>query len=173
MNKTNKKTAKIVSEEQIIEEDTEKKPQESQEEFDLKMMEQILTKQIPPKEEIKDLFTVVSKDFDNSYVKEVHLPKFLMQGSKVCEKGNMFIVFEGEPLIYATLLRMVSKGTMKELKLNLLSEEGEVLTSLIFPKPKIKAVDFGSLLRAREDERELKIEIDFENMVIDDVSFAF
>lgn len=124
-------------------------------------------------EEIKDLFSVVCKDLDNSYIKEVHLPKFLMTGTKVGEKGNMFIVFEGDSSVYSNLLKILKRDYMKELRINLLSEQGEVLSVVSFPKPKIKAIDFGSLLRVREDERELKIEIDFDQMIIDDIIFSF
>lgn len=120
-----------------------------------------------------DLFTVSTKDFDGLHVKEVYLPKFVMGGNKVKEKGNLYLVFDGDSSLYIKLLKLLSKGTMSKLKISLLSDEGTVETSILFPKPILSAIDFGTLEREREDERELKIEIDFDYFEIDDFHFSF
>ncbi len=120
-----------------------------------------------------DLFTVSTKDFDGLHVKEVYLPKFVMGGNKVKEKGNLYLVFDGDSSLYIKLLKLLSKGTMSKLKISLLSDEGTVETAILFPKPILSAIDFGTLEREREDERELKIEIDFDYFEIDDFHFSF
>lgn len=120
-----------------------------------------------------DLFTVSTKDFDGVHVKEVYLPKFVMSGNKVKEKGNLYLVFDGDSSLYLKLLKLLSKGSMSKLKISIISEDGTVETSLLFPKPILSAIDFGTLEREREDECELKIEIDFNCFEIDDFHFSF
>lgn len=120
-----------------------------------------------------DLFSVSTKDFDGIYVKEVYLPKFVMGGSKVKEKGNLYLIFEGHHSLYIKLLKLLSNGVMSKLKINLLSDEGKIETAIVFPKPKLSAIDFGTLERERDDECELKIEIDFDSFEIDGFHFSF
>jgi len=51
---------------------------------------------------------------------------------------------------------------------------GETGTSLIeFPNPTLVAIDFGNLSTMREEPRELKVEIDFEHIIIDGIDFQF
>ena len=54
-----------------------------------------------------DLFTVSTKDFDGLHVKEVYLPKFVMGGNKVKEKGNLYLVFDGDASLYIKLLKLL------------------------------------------------------------------
>jgi hypothetical protein len=120
-----------------------------------------------------DLFVVNTKDFDGIFVKDVFLPKFVMSGNKVKEKGNLFLVFEGNPSIYVRLLKLLSAGEMSKLKITILGDDGTVQSTIVFPEPYLSAIDFGTLEKKREDERELKIEVDFYSFEIDGFKFSF
>lgn len=120
-----------------------------------------------------DLFVVNTKDFDGLFVKDVFLPKFVMSGNKVKEKGNLFLVFEGNPSIYVRLLKLLSAGEMSKLKIAILGDDGTVQSTIVFPEPYLSAIDFGTLEKKREDERELKIEVDFYSFEIDGFKFSF
>lgn len=125
-----------------------------------------------------DLFVVESKDFNGLLVKEVHLPKFLKAGPRVEEKGNLYLTFSGEPEIYEQLMKVVSSTKMKPLTIGLCvpgSKPGEakVACKIVFPQPIFMAIDFGNFARSREEARELKIEIDFTTMLVNDTEFQF
>lgn len=120
-----------------------------------------------------DNFLVVSPDFDGTNVKEVFLPKFVMSGSKVGEKANLFLVFEANSSTYVDLLKLLSGGKMKKLKICILDENNKPQTTMLFPKPCLIAIDFGSLEKEREDEREIKVEVDFYSLEIDGFKFSF
>lgn len=125
-----------------------------------------------------DLFVVETQDFNGLLVKEVHLPKFLKTGTRLEEKGNLYFTFMGEPQIYEQLMKLVAGKKMKPLTVALCvptTKPGEVkvATKIVFPHPVFMAIDFGNFARKRDEPRELKIEIDFTTMVVNDTEFEF
>lgn len=121
-----------------------------------------------------DLFKVESKDFDGDMVKGVILPKFLMKKNKLEDKSNVILAFHGDPKLYAQLLNIVTTSKIGKIKIHMLkNNEGEVAATIVFPRPVVKAVDFGTLSTEREDLREVRIEIDFSDIEIDESNFKF
>jgi hypothetical protein len=62
---------------------------------------------------------------------------------------------------------------MSKLKIAILGDDGTVQSTIVFPEPYLSAIDFGTLEKKREDERELKIEVEFYCFEIDGFKFSF
>lgn len=159
--------------------------EESLEENPLELLEQLrtaaeLNPAISGPVFYQDLFRVECSSFNGEAIKKIDLPKFIMKPSSTrptaSEKSNLFLVFHGEPSLYAELLNCLKNGT-KKITISILeekedSEEEEVVCNWIFSEPRIHAIDFGNLSGKREETREISVEYSYKSLKIDGVDFA-
>jgi hypothetical protein len=123
-----------------------------------------------------DYFLVETKYFDQTLIKSIVLPKFIMgQGSMgFREKGFVTIAFWGEHKegsnAYKQALQSIKHGLGK-FKIKFIDPEtNEFLTTWEFIEPTIHAIDFGHVARMRSTPTEFIVEIDYTGLKIDDIT---
>lgn len=123
-----------------------------------------------------DYFLVETKYFDQTLIKSIALPKFIMgQGSMgLREKGFVTVSFWGEHKdtsnVYKQALQSIKHGLGK-FKIKFLDPEtDDVLSTWELIEPTVHAVDFGHVARMRNTPTEFIVEVDYTGLKIDDIT---
>jgi len=122
-----------------------------------------------------DLFKIKTNDiFSEKDVYELDLPKFILKNSikniyNINEKSSITIFFIADhtnPDISKRLYKAIKEG-IKEFKIYFPNAKGEVGSMWEFSGVKIKAMDFGSLKKVRDEIRTIQCELEYEFLSID------
>jgi hypothetical protein len=129
----------------------------------------VIGQQIEPGQEVcSDNFKVISNCFDTKDIKTVILPKFITNlNSGIKEHGFILISFNAKnnPRVYNDVMDAVDNG-IEVFEIHFFKDKKQNNLKFIwkFEDPRVHAVDFGYIAKARSDNAEVSVEIDYKSM---------
>ena len=129
-----------------------------------------------------DFFFVEGLDVNQEDIKNIILPKFLMnklRPGKIGEKGLLLLTLNGNHKngVYAEAMKILKKG-ISELKIHFYmppdieeinedEESAEIISTWAFTDLTVQAIDFGHAAAVRTDPPEVSMEFDYASFAID------
>jgi hypothetical protein len=128
----------------------------------------------PGQEILSDYFVLESDVFDQKFLTNIILPKFILSTTNsIKEKSFILLTFHGShsPSVYANVLHAAKVG-IKKFNIHFTNEdEGDTISLWAFEGVRVHAVDFGYVARQRTEMPMISVELAYDSISIDDITF--